>query len=83
MTRLAGQLAAQGRSWPQAYPVLRRVADLTAETTRWPDGNLKGKFDRGVRKGYGRKPGLAPGAMRLALGRLGALDRRAVLRGLR
>jgi hypothetical protein len=52
MARLACRLVSQGQSWEQAYPVLRKVADRTAETYPWSDGNLQKKYDSAREKGY-------------------------------
>ena len=66
MLRLAGQLAAQGKSWGQAHPILRQVADRTAETRPWTDADLKSKFDRGVKKGYGKVAEITPAMQQVA-----------------
>jgi hypothetical protein len=53
LTRLAWRLAAEGRSWEQAYPVLRQVADITAETGPWADADLERKFTSARARGAG------------------------------
>lgn len=69
ITRLAARLAGGGSSWEQAYPVLRRVADITAIAEPWTDDNLKRKFDSARGKGFGAPP--PPGAVAWAQGTAG------------
>lgn len=68
LTRLAARLAGAGKSWEEAHPVLRRVADITAIAEPWPDGNLHHKWASARGKGFGQVP---PEAMAWAQGAAG------------
>jgi len=53
MTALAGSLVARGVPRDEAMAILRKVADITAETYPWTDSNLARKLDSANGKGFG------------------------------
>jgi hypothetical protein len=62
MTRLAGRLVAQGVPRAEAMTILRKVADLSAETYPWTDYHLECKLGSAADKGFGEDAELPAGA---------------------
>jgi putative DNA primase/helicase len=63
LARLAARLCREHMTWEQAYPVLRRVADISARTDPWLDLDLRRKFDSAGAKGFDQPAQLPEGAM--------------------
>jgi Bifunctional DNA primase/polymerase, N-terminal len=64
LTRLAGQLVAEGVPRDEALGILRRVADLSTVAEPWSDYQLECKIDSAAGKGFGDDAELSAGAQK-------------------